>query len=92
MIWADVLCTPGERTRYAYFPTEGFISLLTLTGGSPELEVGMVGREGMLGAQIVLGWAQRPCVRLCKVRGRHGASTRVPSARSSNAARPCSAC
>ncbi|WP_371287229.1 Crp/Fnr family transcriptional regulator [Variovorax sp. NFACC27] len=60
MIWADVLCTPGERTRYAYFPTEGFISLLTLTGGSPELEVGMVGREGMLGVQMVLGVGMTP--------------------------------
>ncbi|MDP9607481.1 UNVERIFIED_ORG: CRP-like cAMP-binding protein [Variovorax paradoxus] len=60
LIWADVLCTPGERTRYAYFPTEGFISLLTLTGGSPELEVGMVGREGMLGAQMVLGVGTTP--------------------------------
>ncbi|SEF35309.1 cAMP-binding domain of CRP or a regulatory subunit of cAMP-dependent protein kinases [Variovorax sp. YR750] len=60
LIWADVLCTPGERTRYAYFPTEGFISLLTLTGGSPELEVGMVGREGMLGVQMVLGVGMTP--------------------------------
>ncbi|MET3384039.1 Crp/Fnr family transcriptional regulator [Variovorax paradoxus] len=60
LILTDVLCSPGEYTRYAYFPTEGFISLLTLTGGSPELEVGMVGREGMLGAQIVLGVGTTP--------------------------------
>ncbi|QNK67236.1 Crp/Fnr family transcriptional regulator [Variovorax sp. PAMC26660] len=60
LVLAEVLCTPGESTRHAYFPTEGFISLLTLTGGSPELEVGMVGCEGMLGAQMVLGVATTP--------------------------------
>jgi CRP-like cAMP-binding protein len=60
LILADVLCTPAKRTRYAYFPTEGFISLLTSTSGSPELEVGMVGREGMLGVQMVLGVSATP--------------------------------
>lgn len=60
LLLAEVLCTPGESTRYAYFPTEGFVSLLTLVGGSPEVEVGMVGREGMLGVQTVLGVPTTP--------------------------------
>ena len=34
---------PGERTRYAYFPVESFVSLLTVVGGEVGLEVGMVG-------------------------------------------------
>ena len=53
--FADVLCEPGERTRYVYFPVDGFISLLTQIGGKAALEVGMVGREGMLGVQLVMG-------------------------------------
>jgi CRP-like cAMP-binding protein len=60
LMLANVLCTPGESTRYVYFPTEGFVSLLTSIDGSPEIEVGMVGREGMLGTQVVLGVATMP--------------------------------
>lgn len=57
---ADVLCEPGMPTQHVYFPTEGFISLVTLVEGSPGLEVGMIGREGMLGAQVALGVATAP--------------------------------
>ncbi len=60
LVFADVLCEPGERTRYAYFPVDGFISLLTQIGGKVALEVGMVGREGMLGVQLVMGVPTAP--------------------------------
>ena len=58
--FGEVLCEPGDRTRYAYFPVDGFISLLTQIGGKAALEVGMVGREGMLGVQIALGVSVAP--------------------------------
>jgi len=50
-----VLCEAGDPTRHVYFPTSSFISLVTRIAGEPGLEVGMVGSEGMLGAQVALG-------------------------------------
>jgi CRP-like cAMP-binding protein len=56
----DVLYEPGSQTRNVYFPQDGFISLVARLGGYPGVEVGMVGREGMLGAHVVLGVATAP--------------------------------
>jgi CRP-like cAMP-binding protein len=56
----EILGEVGTATQYVYFPTVGFISLVTATKGQPTLEVGMVGREGMVGAQLVLGVETAP--------------------------------
>lgn len=60
LVLNDVLCQAGDATRYAYFPIDGFISLLKTVENRPGLEVGMVGREGMLGVQAVLGVSGAP--------------------------------
>ena len=60
LLLSDVLCEPGTPTRHVFFPTDGFISLVALIEGSPGVEVGLVGREGMLGVQLALGVPTTP--------------------------------
>ncbi|WP_077034689.1 Crp/Fnr family transcriptional regulator [Pelomonas sp. KK5] len=50
----------GHRVGHAYFPIEGAISLLTQLDGHPAMQVGMVGREGMVGIQLALGVRPAP--------------------------------
>jgi CRP-like cAMP-binding protein len=56
----ELACEPDAPARHVYFPKEGFISLLVDVPGHPSLEVGMVGREGMVGAELVLGLGAAP--------------------------------
>jgi CRP-like cAMP-binding protein len=51
----DVLYEPGQTIRHIYFPSDCLISLLAVAEGRMTLEVGSVGREGMLGASVALG-------------------------------------
>jgi len=60
LVLSDVLSEPGTPSRHAYFPTEGFISLVTAVPGHPGVEVGMVGSEGMVGAYLALGVTVEP--------------------------------
>jgi CRP-like cAMP-binding protein len=69
-------------TRYVYFPLVGFISLVIAIKGRPTLEVGMVGREGMVGTQLVLGVETAP---LHAVVQGAGSAWRIGAAEFSNA-------
>ena len=60
LVLGTMLYQPGTPTRHVYFPVDGFISLLAQLDGEPVLEVGMIGREGMVGVQLALGLATAP--------------------------------
>ncbi len=53
--YAQVLYEPNESIRYVYFPIDCLVSLLTAVDERRNLEVGMVGNEGMVGMPIALG-------------------------------------
>jgi CRP-like cAMP-binding protein len=60
LVLSEVLCEQHAPTRAVYFPIDGFISLVAKADGHLGLEVGMVGREGMLGVELALGVAVAP--------------------------------
>jgi CRP-like cAMP-binding protein len=55
LVFGDVLYEPGSPIRDVYFPSQSLVSLLTVVEGHLALEVGMVGREGMVGVASALG-------------------------------------
>jgi len=50
----QVLHEPGERIRHVYFPNDAQVSLLIVMADRKVLEVGLVGREGMVGIALAL--------------------------------------
>lgn len=62
LAFGDVLYEPGDTIGDVYFPSRSVVSLLTVVDGRDALEVGLVGREGMVGIPLTLG------VRLSPVR------------------------
>ena len=55
LAFGDVLYEPGRPMQEVYFPSACLVSLLTVVEGHLALEVGMVGREGMVGIPLALG-------------------------------------
>jgi len=58
--YGEVLYEPGEQIKYVYFPNDSLVSLLTLVDQHQALEVGLVGREGMVGVPLALEIAISP--------------------------------
>jgi len=78
LTFGEILHEPGERIRHVYFPGDSLVSLLTVVEGHLALEVGMVGREGMVGIPLALGSDVSPVRAL--VQGA-GTAMRMKSAR-----------
>ena len=53
--FSETLSEASERIHHVYFPIDSFISLITPAKGRGQLEIGLVGSEGMLGVPLLLG-------------------------------------
>jgi CRP-like cAMP-binding protein len=60
LITGDALTEPGDRVSHVFFPIDSFISLIAPINRHAQLEVGLVGNEGMLGISLVLGVKESP--------------------------------
>lgn len=51
----DILHEPGEKIDFAYFLNEGMTSLVALSSDGRSVEVGIAGKEGMVGMSLTVG-------------------------------------
>jgi CRP-like cAMP-binding protein len=51
---------PNRRIDAVHFPESGFASVVAIQSGGKQVEVGLIGREGMTGLPIVLGNHRSP--------------------------------
>ena len=61
---------PNWRIQDVYFPETGFASVVALQRNGKEVEVGLIGREGMTGLAIVLGNHRSPHATYIQVAGK----------------------
>jgi CRP-like cAMP-binding protein len=55
-----VLYQPRATIDFAYFPSEGVVSLLTVMEDGAGIELATIGNEGMVGLSIILGIPESP--------------------------------
>src|SRR5262249_31676158 len=55
-----MLHTQGDQIDTAYFPNDGMVSLVVSTTDGRSVEVGIVGKEGMVGTPLAVGLRRAP--------------------------------
>jgi len=67
--WHMELHEPGEPIEFGYFPSSGVVSLMVAVSDGRTVEVGIVGREGFIGALLAGGLKKSPHRSLVQVPG-----------------------
>src|SRR6188472_1032972 len=55
LAFGQVLHNAGKRIAHVYFPTTSLVSLISDAKGDIAVELGVIGRDGMVGVAIALG-------------------------------------
>lgn len=71
----EILLEPGEKIDFTYFLNDGMASLVALSRDGRSVEVGIVGKEGMLGMPLTVGM-QRETFRAIMQMSGHGLCVR----------------
>jgi CRP-like cAMP-binding protein len=72
----DVLARPDEPIEYVYFPHRGTLTVIVTMEDGSEVEVGVIGNEGVSGLPVVLGTNSMPLKTIVQVAD---AATRIRS-------------
>ena len=51
----EILLKARQKCEYLYFPTGGIVSLLSVMDGNSTTEIGLIGKEGMVGTMQFIG-------------------------------------
>lgn len=51
----EILIAANQKIEYLYFPTEGVVSLMSVMGDGSTTEIGLIGKEGIVGMLPFLG-------------------------------------
>jgi CRP-like cAMP-binding protein len=60
LTFGEVLYEAGDTISHVYFPVTSLVSLLVVADGHLALEVGVIGRDGMVGIPLILGHTHSP--------------------------------
>jgi CRP-like cAMP-binding protein len=69
MVTRQVLEKPNEPITHIYFPEDGIASVVGASHAMGQMEVGMIGKEGMTAAMVVLGNHRSPLQTFVQVAG-----------------------
>lgn len=63
------LLAPGEKSKFAYFMEDGLTSMVTNLSDGSTVEIGLLGREGMVGMHGLMGAVTQPFHSLVQLAG-----------------------
>jgi CRP-like cAMP-binding protein len=73
----DAIHRAGDPLNHIYFPESGLVSLLVVGQDGRAVETGIVGREGLIGGDVILGATASPADVIVQV---EGVALRAPTA------------
>jgi len=65
----QLLHEPGDTLRSAYFCNSGLVSILSVFPDGKSVEVGLIGKEGLVGLPLVVGFHTAPTRAIAQIEG-----------------------